>query len=345
MAGPVFLPQAAPVFPANADYTRQLGLLGDTITGGIRNYQRMRLLGDVLKPDASGKIDYEKAAVGLIGVGEPAAGAAIANIGAQKENRAFRIAEAERAQRNADRSFGLQEKQLGVSASNAAATRQLAREQFEFNKVVQSQNFQLKLKEIEAKNQKLSNILSPGQLAADKKFADEYVTFRASGGYADVEKQISQLDTVLKDLESGKKGLTGPWVGLASDKIRAITNPEAVAAKNRVEEVVQRNLRTVLGAQFTEQEGERLIARAYNPQMSEAENASRLRGLIKQIKTMAQQKQAAADYFEKNGTIAGFKGIIPTVSSLGLDQSTPTGSPAGQSPAAVVDWQTYFGSP
>jgi len=65
-----------------------------------------------------------------------------------------------------------------------------------------------------------------------------------------------------------------------------------------------------LGPQFTEKEGERLIARAYNPRLSEKENVKRVRRLIDQIKSAAKAKGDAADYFEKNGTLAGYKGTI-----------------------------------
>lgn len=46
----------------------------------------------------------------------------------------FRQTEAQRAQQNADRGFGLQERQIGATAGNAAAMRDLQRQQFEFQK-------------------------------------------------------------------------------------------------------------------------------------------------------------------------------------------------------------------
>ena len=98
------------------------------------------------------------------------------------------------------------------------------------------------------------------------------------------------------------------------------------AAPEAVEEVVQRNLRIVLGAQFTQKEGERLIARAFNPRLEEPENAKRVRRLITQIRTAAQQKQAASDYFEANGTLVGFKGKRPSLSDfdgIGRGTSSP----------------------
>lgn len=265
-------------------------------------------------------------------------GLQINNLLTQQQNRAedvgFRNSQAERAQANAERSFGLDERRIGASQANAAATRELAREQFDFNRKVQSQTFQLKLMEIDAKNKKLDNILSPGQQQADKEFAKEYVEFRAAGGYADVEKQLKQLEGVLGELKSGKKNLTGPVLGSMPDAVTTLTNPDAVSARQRVEEVVQRSLRITLGAQFTQKEGEALIARAYNPRLSEQENASRLEALVGQIREQARQKQAASDYFEKHGTIAGFGGHIPAAPT-----AAPPAPQAPVTPAQTGDIQ------
>jgi len=92
------------------------------------------------------------------------------------------------------------------------------------------------------------------------------------------------------------------------DFVTSITHPQAVNTREQVEEVVQRNLRVILGAQFTQKEGDRLIARAYNPRLSEAENAKRLGRLIVSMDRAAKAKLAAADYFERNGTMKGYRG-------------------------------------
>jgi hypothetical protein len=158
--------------------------------------------------------------------------------------------------------------------------------------------------------------LTVGQQAVDREFGKEYAEYVAAGGFSDVAKQVKQLEQVQSELEKKGNDYTGPAVGLIPDKARSFTNPAAVAAKNKVEEVAQRNLRLVLGAQFTQVEGERLIARAYNPSMPPEENAARVKALAEQIKTAARQKAEAADYFEKNGTLSGWSGKLPSVSDF-----------------------------
>jgi hypothetical protein len=162
--------------------------------------------------------------------------------------------------------------------------------------------------------------LTPAQEATDKKFANEYQEFVVSGGFSDVGKQISQLEDVLAYLEgstdeegnvtqSPAMAASGGVVGALPKWVRSrIGMSQGVDAQEMVEEVVQRNLRMILGAQFTEREGERLIARAYNPSLSEEVNARRVRNLMNQITDAANAKMQAAQYYEENGTLAGYKG-------------------------------------
>jgi hypothetical protein len=149
-----------------------------------------------------------------------------------------------------------------------------------------------------------------GQNAVDQAFAKEYVEFKAAGGYADIDKNIRQLKQA-SELLGKDNSLTGPIRGMYPDFVRSITNPQAVATKEQVQEVAQRNLRLILGAQFTEKEGDRLISRVYNDRLSTEENKKRVDNLIAQISAAAQAKQSAAEYFEKNGTLTGWGGRLP----------------------------------
>lgn len=125
------------------------------------------------------------------------------------------------------------------------------------------------------------------QEAVDKEWAPILVEWQRLGS-SDSLKQLSQLDAVAKALESGEN-LTGPMLGALPPGLRVFLNPNSVNSQQQVEEVVQRNLRAVLGAQFTQKEGDRLIARAYNPQLDESVNKLRLARLIGQMSLSAQQ--------------------------------------------------------
>ena len=179
------------------------------------------------------------------------------------------------------------------------------------------------------------NTGSKGQEAVDKEFAKEFVNYDLQGGFADAEKNIQQLKDVHNTLLDGRKNLTGADVGLMPEWSRKIFNQDSVAAQEAVEEVVQRNLRLVLGAQFTEKEGERLIARSYNKHLPEEENAKRLGRLITQIEKAHASKARAAEYFRENGTMAGFEGNMPKMSDFydAVEGVTPdVAQPSADSP-------------
>lgn len=176
--------------------------------------------------------------------------------------------------------------------------------------------------------------ISPMQKEIDKEFAKELVPW-TSGLAADTAGNIVKIENVLKSLEAGE-ALTGPIIGQMPDFAMAFLNPEAVASREAVEGVVQRNLKAVLGAQFTEKEGEKLIKRAYNPTLSGEENAARLRVLIEQMSVALQQKNEMVAYARKNGTLAGFDGHMPTLNDFWAALS---GLQAGQKVGNV----TYIG--
>lgn len=185
---------------------------------------------------------------------------------------------------------------------------------------------------------------SYGQKAMDQAYGKEYVTDVASGGLADAEKNIQQLQVVADKLNAGKEDLTGGFASYLPDSVRNVTNPDAVNTRQQVEEVVQRNLRLILGAQFTQNEGMALIARAYNPKLDEKTNATRVTRLLNAMKVALTQKKAAANYFEQNGTLQGFQGVAnftqndfnSALDNPALDNiqsATPSG---GQSPQGNV---------
>jgi hypothetical protein len=173
--------------------------------------------------------------------------------------------------------------------------------------------------------------LSPGERKRDERAADDIFQWESGGGQ-DMVAQIAQLKPVIADLEAGKP-ITGISVAVQPDLLLAMTNPKALQNREAVEEVVQRNLRVILGAQFTEKEGERLISRAFNPKLPPAENAKRVRRLFLQMETAAQQKQAMVDYFNENGTLKGYKGKMPTVGDF--ERAMEAGAPSTSLPSGV----------
>jgi hypothetical protein len=158
---------------------------------------------------------------------------------------------------------------------------------------------------------------SKAQEKIDSEFGKDYAAYVAAGGYADVQRQAKQLEDAISVMtDKNAPNVSGFFTGMAPDFLLRAVNPTAVNIREAVEEVAQRNLRLILGAQFTEREGEKLISRVFNPGLDEAINAKRATRLLEQIKAGAEAKADAAAYYERHGTLRGWKGRLPTISDF-----------------------------
>lgn len=168
--------------------------------------------------------------------------------------------------------------------------------------------------------------LSPGFKKRDELFADIAVQWDTGGG-ADALAQLTKIEDVVGRIDRGES-ISGGAIGFAPDLVRALANPNAQDAKETVEDVVQRNLRVILGAQFTAAEGERLIARAFNPRLSPEVNRKRLQRLFTQMRIAAEQKQSMVNFFNTNGTLQGYTGRQPSVNDFysAIEGETPAPS-------------------
>jgi hypothetical protein len=151
-----------------------------------------------------------------------------------------------------------------------------------------------------------------GEKQADEVFAKEKIEWQTTGR-ADVTKSLSQLREVIGQMKAGKV-TTGPLFGLTPRGLDAITQPKTTDAMERVQEVAQRNLRLVLGGQFAQQEGEKLISRAFNPYLKPEINADRAARLMTAIEQAAAAKEQMVAHFEKFGTLRGYTG--PSMEAL-----------------------------
>jgi hypothetical protein len=184
---------------------------------------------------------------------------------------------------------------------------------------------------------------SVGQSAVDRTFAKEYSDYVLSGGYSDTASQLSALGGVLDQLKSATKGgdrITGPVIGRVPDFVRQGIAKESLPAQQKVEQSVQRTLKKTLGGQFTEKEGILFMQRGFDPRLDDAQNAEKLERMIGQLQMMADAKQSAMEYFEANGTMAGYKGTLYTLRNGEMLEISPQapearammGQPAGIPP-------------
>jgi hypothetical protein len=197
-----------------------------------------------------------------------------------------------------------------------------------------------------AQDKKLATTSKPStaQTAVDREFAKDYAKYIAGGGAADTMTQIGSLEEVQLQLEQGKQ-LTGPMVSAIPDAIRKRVMPDSVAAQQTVELSIQRTLKQTLGGQFTEREGMLFMQRGYDPALPEAENAKKLARTINQLKMMAVAKQRASDYYEENGTLAGFKGKLFTIKDGDVIETSKDDFYKMMEPQKKVTQKTTEGTP
>ena len=148
------------------------------------------------------------------------------------------------------------------------------------------------------------------QDATDRAVGKDYAAWASGQPQANFNKSMAQLDEVIGNLSSGEN-LTGLGQNITPEFAKGLITPKSKATRDAVWEIVQRNLRETLGAQFTQKEGEMLMARAYDEALSEEENVKRVQRLKDQIEQAMSAKEAQMDYYEKNGTMTGFQGRSP----------------------------------
>lgn len=165
-----------------------------------------------------------------------------------------------------------------------------------------------RIADINARRREEEPVLTPGQQTADQKFAADYVAW-INGDYQNVMNELAQLESSLRIVQSGQQ-LSGFVVGRLHPFVQQMLygdDPQLVAAN--VREVAVKTLRQILGAQFTDNEGERIQRMSYDPTLDEASNAQKILQTIAELRGRTLAKQASAEYFGQNGTLAGFNGI------------------------------------
>jgi hypothetical protein len=178
--------------------------------------------------------------------------------------------------------------------------------------------------------------LTPGQKSLDEAAAKDVNDFVLQGGAANSYSDLQKLDAAKQNLLSGNSNASGPFVGLIPKGVRDVVTPEGSSIQDDVESVVQNSLRQTLGAQFTENEGKRILSKAFNPRQSPEENARRVGILAQKIKEGLDAKKAAAQWFLDRGSMKDYPGKLPTAAdfaNIDYQQSAAPASAVKASPA------------
>lgn len=172
-----------------------------------------------------------------------------------------------------------------------------------------------------AKQEAANKRVGPGQRAVDTSFGKDYVDWSVNGGFADAKAQIGLARSVVDRIDTSGDTLSGPLIGRMPETVASMVNPASVNVRKDLEAIVQRSLRAILGAQFTEKEGERLLSRTYDPNAQEAVNSVRVKRLLNQIVEAFDAKKKASEYYESHGfTLNGYQGSLPSIGDFDPDR-------------------------
>jgi hypothetical protein len=146
--------------------------------------------------------------------------------------------------------------------------------------------------------------LTEGQKTFDREFAKDHNEW-TSGGANTARSEINKLQNVIGGLKNGSV-TTGGLTGAFPDRM---TSESVLRARADVQSTVMNSLRAILGAQFTEKEGERIIKNTWNEADSTENNVARLERLVGDLSAKADAKDAKGSYFERmGGSLYGFQG-------------------------------------
>lgn len=155
--------------------------------------------------------------------------------------------------------------------------------------------------QIDTEKSKSENALTVGQKEMDKEFAKQYNQWQ-TGGNAEFNKNMQRLEEAKKTLK-GSTLVSGRFSGAMPDMLR--TEASKVAQQD-VQAAAQASLKAILGPQFTEKEGERIMKVAYDPTLSEEENIKKIDLAIQELIERAESVKQRGGYFDQYGTLRGY---------------------------------------
>tara|TARA_R110000744_G_scaffold156733_5_gene272420 strand:- start:3342 stop:4919 length:1578 start_codon:yes stop_codon:yes gene_type:complete len=147
---------------------------------------------------------------------------------------------------------------------------------------------------------------SRAQMGADDRLMTVATDWDSTGRTL-FNSKLDKFDGILEAL-GDSDSISGPLVGsivnssLLPEGLKASLLPGAMNTRDEVNSIVFESLRDTLGAQFTEKEGERLVAAAFNGYLPEELNRIRIERLRNEIKATASYNDGLIDHYNEHGT-------------------------------------------
>lgn len=160
-----------------------------------------------------------------------------------------------------------------------------------------------------------TQISSAGHTELAKKVADIYAGYQAGGGKSAFNASLAKLNEAANALETGSVKTGGASTvipGFRNDDAQMMINPAMVNMKSQAQSALNAILRQTLGAQFTEQEGMRVLAQVWDDRASPAANAKKIRAKIAELKDNIKNAESEFKRFGylKDSAASGWKDTV-----------------------------------
>ena len=114
---------------------------------------------------------------------------------------------------------------------------------------------------------------------------------------------------LLAEPRDGSSSISGRVVFATPDIAKS---SKAIDTKDQIDRIITQDLKATLGAQFSQQEGERFVAYAYNIMLPPHINAKRLARMRNAMEEGAKAKRDSIAHFKNKGTLKGYEGAEPS---------------------------------
>lgn len=150
---------------------------------------------------------------------------------------------------------------------------------------------------------KESEKLSVGEETLDREFAKVYKDW-STKGKADYEENSKILKDAIDQLDKGKVS-TGTLSGIGSKTPGVRTGTKEL--ETRVRKALNGMLRATLGAQFTQEEGERVFQQTFDPFADPKENIKNMQTELSKLEKQKQLIEDQGKFFKQKSTLKGYE--------------------------------------
>ena len=151
-------------------------------------------------------------------------------------------------------------------------------------------------------SRKETSKLTVGEETLDREFAKEYKNW-STKGKAEYEENSKILKDAIKQLGEGKVS-TGFTEGIGA-RLPGVRT-ETRELETRVRKALNGMLRATLGAQFTQEEGERIFQQTFDPAADPTENVKNMQTELNKLEKQKRLIEDQGSYFKQKSTLRGY---------------------------------------